>query len=116
MLKEKIEEVNELIRKRVLDGDYEFVSCDEYVAKLCLDSIAIDLWIANDKTKNCRVWNFYSQGDQDINFSTDKERVKVWYDVSPFVEKYRKEKLKKEKLELIEQLKSEIDGYEAQDD
>lgn len=119
MLKEKIAEVNEIIREKILDGDYKFISCTEYIAKVKVeDEVDVELWIGNNPRRHFGVYKFdlMPYENSSFSFKSNEDRLKGWSFLKPFVEKYRKEKLKKEKLELIEKLQSEVDGYGVEND
>ena len=46
-LKDKITEVTDHIREALVSNEFEFISSDEFRAKVSIDSVRIELWISN---------------------------------------------------------------------
>lgn len=105
-------DVANYFRNKVLTGDYEFVKCSDRTADIIIDGkYTLQLWIANDPKNH---FGFYSPpfsvGHDFIQLRTQKERLQGWKHLKPFVENYRNNTLKREKLKEFERLKKELEA------
>ena len=108
----KLTEIGDYFKHKIISGDFKFISCDEYTAKVIIDERHdFQLWISNDPKEH---FNFYSSSfllDKAIDylrFTTEKQRLAGWRKIKPHVKNYRKTILKKEKQKEIDRLKKEI--------
>lgn len=117
-LKEKIEEVNNLIKEYIINGEFEFITCNEHTAKIKIENeFFIELWIANDPKYSFEVWrdtlSIIERGEEETKiFKTQKDRLAGWQKIKPFVENHRRKVLKRQKQKQINRLKKELEQLE----
>lgn len=111
-IEEKLKEVGKYFKDKVIAGDYEFLECTEYVAKIRIDGkYKFMLWIANEIKI---MLNFYTYSDKEndlfkeMTFETQAERIAAWKKLKPFVIEYKQNQLKAENLNRIQQLQNEL--------
>ena len=112
---EKIEEISNHFKKQLLSGNFKFIKCNEHIADIEIDGFDLQVWIANTPKDN---FDFYeSRFSSNVYFrskvfKTQKERIKGYKMVKPFIEKYKKDVLKKQKISELKKLQKEIEKYE----
>lgn len=114
-LEEKIKEIGDYCKSKVLNNEYEFVKSDEYNATIKIDNFHFKIWIANNPKLHLDFSEFiFEQNFKDkiSVFKTQKDRLKVWKTLKPLVIRYRNEFLIKEKLAELEKLKESIQKIE----
>ena len=109
---EKLNEIAEYFKQKLLSGDFEFVSCDEYAAKIIIDKkYDMHVWIANSHENNCDFY-FYSSLKTWIEppfiFKTKKERLAAWKHIKPHVQKYTSNEIERVKREKIDKLQEQL--------
>lgn len=111
-IKEKFDALFIEIDKKVLAGDFTFISCSQYTAILEVDGIEIGYWIANDPKENFRLYEFDECSVKSDKFksalTTQENRLAAYEKVKPFVLEYKQNKLAKLKEEQIKKLQSEL--------
>ena len=112
-VEQKLKEVADYFKKKIIDGDFEFKSCGECTATITIDGKHdIKLWIANDPKYNFEIYDMTLitlNSNELLKFKTQKERLAGWRQVKKHVEAYRKEVLRKQKEEELERLKKELE-------
>lgn len=112
-IEKTLNEISNYFESKIINGDFEFISCGEYVAKVMVDDkYNLDLWIANNPKNNFR---FYFNLDNVFqnsfkSFETEKARLDGWNALKPFVKKYKEEELRLLKQKEIEKLTKEIES------
>jgi hypothetical protein len=108
-IKQKLSDVSQYFINKLIDGEFELVSCDKYTAKVKIDTFIFELWISNDPPENLNFQFFSIDGGEDlIKFESDDQRVKVWDQIKPLVLKYKKEVMIKKKQEELRQLEEDM--------
>lgn len=107
-IENKINEISLYFRNKMIIGDYEFISCDDYKATIKVDKYEFDLWIANVIEVNLSIYPANSIITNDIIFRDAEDRLKVWDSLEPYVKSYRKKK----KIEELKELRDKIEGLE----
>lgn len=121
MISEKLKEVGCLIKEKVLNGEYELISCSKATALILLEEGQnIELWIANEPKYNFDIYNSNFLTDfginiPNLNFNTQKERLKAWRAFKPKFEQYCNTKSKREKQKKINRLRKELEELERED-
>jgi hypothetical protein len=112
---EKIKEVAEYFKAKIISGDFEFKSCRDCIATVVIDEkYEFLLWINNDHKEDFSIhfgsmfWDYTSEL---LRFKTQKERLTGWKQVKPYVEEYKKKVLKREKQKEFNRLKKELENY-----
>ena len=109
----KLQEVADYFKKKIIDGDFEFIKCDEYKATIKIDGEhEVKVWIANDPKYNFEIYDsalITRNSAELLKFKTQKERLAGWRQVKKHVEAYRNNILKKQKEEELERLKKELE-------
>lgn len=108
---EKLNEIAEYFKQKLLSGDFKFVSCNEYTAEIIIDEkYDMHVWIANSH-KNCDFY-FYSSLKTWIEppfmFKTQKERLAAWKQIKPHVQKYIGDEIERVKREKIDKLQEQL--------
>jgi hydrogenase maturation factor HypE len=116
-IKEKFDALFIEIDKKVLAGDFKFISCSEYVAILEVDGIEIGYWIANDPKESFTIYEFDECPVKDGHFksalTTQEKRLAAYGKVKPFILEYQQNKLAKQKEEQIKKLQSELEKLKS---
>lgn len=105
MMEDKLRDIGTYIVQKITDGQYEFISCNEHVAKISIEGIEFLLWIAN--FDNFRLYS-YVESDQQIFtkyavFSKKKKALAV-QKLKSLVENYQYQ----EKLKQLKELQKDI--------
>ena len=112
MIEEKIKEVENYFIDKVVNGDYEFIGCNEHVAEIVIDKkYLFELWIAN----GAEHFKFYGQiipGKKDLCFRNAKQRNTARKIMMEIVKNHRKKVVKVEKEQQIKKLKRELKRME----
>lgn len=106
----RLQEIGEYLKEKVTSGDFDFIDCDEHTARIKIEGKVLEVWIANNPQKDFEfhLGFFESPVLGDYVKFTKKERLAGWKKVKPFVEKYRRNELKKEKIKQLQELEEEI--------
>jgi hypothetical protein len=108
-IEDKIKEVSDYFKEKLLEGDYKFIKCNEHKATVQIDNkYMVDLWTANDIKRYLDVYEPGSILSNEISFNSEKERIKVWGHLEPYV----LDNLKKERIKDLKLLKAEIERLE----
>lgn len=115
MTQEKIQqyltEIGEYFKSKLIAGEFEFVSCNEYVAKIKIDGHPFLIWIANKPSTSLRFYSYHNfedslfRGYLELN---ENERTESWSNLKPHVNSYKRETLIKEKREELKKLEQEL--------
>jgi len=93
------------LKNQLLAGEWEFVSCDEYVAYLDIEKTIVQIWIAN-QPKNCQIYfnddGFFTVIGEHLKFETEEESVKLFEMLEPHILDYREKERKERKARLLE--------------
>jgi len=110
---DKLKEVGNYFKAKLLEGDYEFIKCSDYTAEILIDKkYKFEVWIANVPKDN---FQFYRGGitgedaEDFLRFTTQKDRIKAYSKIKNFVKDYQNGKLKREKMAQFEKLKKELE-------
>ena len=104
----KIKEVAEYFKGKLLKGEYEFIEADEFRANVKIDKHILRIWIANGK-RNLKVDNVGVLFDEYLTFNSEEEETKIWDSINPLVV----EEKKKLRIERLKSLKAEIEELEG---
>ena len=107
-IENKINEISLYFRNKMIIGDYEFISCNDYKATIKIDKYEFDLWIANLIEVNLNIYPANSIINNDIIFRGAEDRLKVWDSLEPYIKSYRKKK----KIEELKELRDKIEELE----
>ena len=108
MLKEKINELGDVIRQLVLNGEYKFISCNNRLATILLENeFKVKIWVGNQE-HSLTIHRHDLVGDNSIYFESDEDRLKVWEELKPCLKQHVKDELKKAEESHIEQLKRDL--------
>ena len=101
-IQEKLQEINEYIEKKILKGDFEFISIDdrEISHDIKIDGITVSLWTYS----NCENLQIMTIGEG----YTFKKHSEVRNIVKPVIDKHIKENIIKEKEAELKKLKSDL--------
>ena len=107
-IEKKINEISDYFKNKILAGDFDFIKCDECTARILIDNkYKFELWIANTPKYNFRI---HGQSIDTTIFNTEfknqKERIKGYSKVKPFIQKGLDENKQKE----IEALKQQLEN------
>lgn len=109
-IEQKLTEITDYLKQKVLDGDYEFLSSDRHTAKVKIDGLyEIRLWIANIPKKHFALYDasfIVETKSKLLKFNSDKDRLKAYNNLKVFIEKDKKRQLKELKQDLELQLKN----------
>jgi len=110
---EKLKEIGNYFKQKVIDGSFEFVSSGAHTAEIIIDGkYHFNLWIANDPKGNFDFYDSYflvNNSTEFMRFKTQKERMAGWKQIKPHVIKYKKTVLKREKQKEFNRLKKELE-------
>lgn len=113
MIKQKLEEIGTYFKTKVINGEFEFVSCGLHTATIEIDGYKFQLWITNEIKNNFDFHRDDMFGNETLiesfKFSTQKERMQAWKQLKPFIVKYQNTIALKEKQEELKKLKNEIE-------
>jgi len=115
-IEEKLKEIGDYFKQKVLEGDYKFIKCGEHTATILVNGVYVfELWIGNNPRDN---FNFYNTYGKDLIYSylcltTQKERIKCWSKLKPHINSYKSTILKREKQREINRLQKEIANLES---
>lgn len=106
MISEKINEVKQYFADKLLEGNYEFISCDYYTATINIEGYELAVWISNDQRKTL---GFFEPCKHSIfmpeeTFDSDEKRSIAWEILKPKVIEYKKQKYLSEKEKIDEQI------------
>lgn len=107
-MEEKINEVENYFKNKLLNGEYEVVKQTEHVLTVSIDNLYIfNIWIANMQYPESR--DLYSGAYNYMHFElTKKEKTKLHNMLKDEVIRYNKDILLAKKLEELEILKKEL--------
>lgn len=112
-IEKTLKEVAGYFKDKLFEGEFKFLECGGCTARILIDDkYEFDLWIANEPKNN---FDFYEgslaliNAGEFIKLKTQKERLKGWRQIKPFVNAYRNDVLKKDKLKKLDELKKEIE-------
>jgi hypothetical protein len=112
-IEDKIKEVAEYFRQKVLTGDYMFVSCSEHTAEILVDEkYKFSLWIANEPKMSFDFYepNFLIEDPIELlTLKTQKERLQGWKHIKPYIKDHKNKVLKREKQKQFNRLKKELE-------
>jgi hypothetical protein len=103
----KIKEVAEYFKGKLLEGEFKFIQADDFRAAVEIDKHLLNIWIANGKW-NLNVDNVGVLIGKYLTFSNEEEVSKIWGLINPLVV----EEKKKLRLERLKRLKAEIEELE----
>jgi len=113
-IEESIKEISNYFKQKVFDGEFEFIKCDIHTAKIKVDDkYVFTIWIANEPKYSC---DFYEGslvsfgGERILKLTTQKDRLKLWKQVKPYVKDHKENILKKEKQAEINRLQKELEN------
>lgn len=111
-IEEKLKEVGKYFKDKVIAGDYEFLECSEFTAKIRIDGkYNFLLWITNEIEHDFDFYT-YSHKENDLfkemTFETQAERLDAWKKLKPFLFEYKQNQLKAENIKKIQQLQNEL--------
>jgi hypothetical protein len=107
-MKEKIIEVQNYFKNRIINGEYEFLKCDEFKAVISVDGFIFNLWIANGLV-GFKFWEITSdEYFMRLPEMNENERIMAWISIEPLVIYHRYSVLRAEKLAKLESLKKEL--------
>ena len=110
-IENKLYEISEYFKSKLLTGDYEFIECGSCTAKILIDGkYTIEAWIANDPKTSFDFYDHHLSGLKLTGLSTQKERVTGWDHIKPHIQQYKTIALKEAKLKQIIQLEKEIES------
>lgn len=107
-IQEKIQEVHSYFIDKIIKGEFTFIECDEFEAKISVDGYTLFLWISGGKFSldfvgiNERIEDFFPYLPEDC-------REGVWDTLYPMIKRYRQEILIKKKEEELKRLKEELE-------
>ena len=106
-IKGQLERLGKDLENAVINGNFEFISCDRQIATIKIDSVQFELWIANNPAND---FGFYSNFLEvaPFSFTTDETRLKGWGAIKKYVDAIAKEI----RLKQIEKLQKELENYE----
>lgn len=113
-------ELGHYFKEKILAGDYELVSAGNATATIRIDQeFEFQLWIANRPECDFDVYfvepleskgvNFVLMGKY-MKFKTQKERLKGWRQLQPFLEGKRQQEKLKTKQRLLKELEELENG------
>lgn len=115
-LKEQLEDLIKQADAKLLAGDFTFLECGMHTAKVQIDGLQFEYWIANTPKDN---FEMHAYGLNSILgnkpeglFTTQQAKIKGYRMLKPHIDKFRKKTLLNEKLSKLEELKKEIEKLE----
>ena len=112
-MEDKIKEVQEYFVTKMINGDFEFVSYDEYCVSIIIDGkYSFELWIAN-KVSYLHLSNADSMKPNFMQLELKENQSNfIWEHLMPHIDQYNRTVVRTKKLKQIEELKKEVDEYE----
>lgn len=111
MIKQKLTEVGNYFKNKVIEGDFEVISMDNEIMVIEIDGYKFNLWIPNGEYFFKFYWlsgiGFEFPFKAEFNF-TDEEKTAAWEVVQKTIEE-QKETAKQQR---IDELKRELEGLE----
>ena len=109
-MKEKIKEVQDYFKKKLLSGQFKVTEISEHLLHITIDgNYTFCIWVGNPNLPNTRDQH---STDCDNNFIhlnlNQKERITLHSRTKKIVSKYRKDVLVKEKRNKIKKLEREL--------
>ena len=114
-IEEKLKEVGEYFKEKILEGDYTLLTADSATAHIVIDDLYnFNLWIANEPKDDFRIYTAWPDDNiLVVKFNSQKERLQGWRKIKPMLEKYNNDIAKEQKRKQIKQLQKDIDKIEA---
>jgi hypothetical protein len=111
-IQNSIQEVADYLKTKVLSGEYEFLTCNDYAAKVLIDKeFAVNIWITGNHKTDCGIYcHDFENGimGSRILFTSQEQRSQAWKNIKPHVIKYKETILKSEKEASIKRLTKEL--------
>ena len=112
-IEEKLKEVGEYFKSKILDGDYKLLKVDAVTAEVIInDKYPFKLWIAGIPAADLKIYTPLGEPEalnDTIKFSSIKERCLVWKSLKQMVTTYNNEIALKVKMAQIKALQKGID-------
>lgn len=106
-MEEKIQEVEQYFRNKLISGDYVVESVDAYIWSVLVDNKYIfHLWVANGEP-HCEINNTLNKSYMYLKLSVD-DRRKLWDNLNPLMVEYNETTVLDEKRKQFEALKIEL--------
>ena len=110
-LEKALNEIRSYLAGKLLNGDYEFISCTEHTCLIKIDGYELYVWIYGNPIDSLSFYDFSDKVLFNNNtFETNLERSKAWDKLKPHVIAYKNEQLRKEKEEIIRILENELNN------
>ena len=113
-IQEKLKEVQEYFKAKLLSGEFEIISVRECVAVVVIEGCIFSVWIAN----SCLSRGLYESAENAVLFELEQdEKAQLDGVITPLVSEYRILERRSisdiEKAEMINKLKQEIAELEG---
>ena len=113
-LNERLQELGVYLKGKLLNGDYEFIKCKDCTATVKIDNeYLFDVWIANDPKLSFDFYDtdfIFKNTREKFEFTNQKDRLKAYSKMKPFITEHRKTVLKREKQREFNRLKKELES------
>ncbi|MDD4515683.1 hypothetical protein [Massilibacteroides sp.] len=109
-MKDKITEIENYFKNKLLSGEFKIISINEYTLELIIDcEYTFNIWIGNYNIPETR--KIYKSMISFMNIElTDTQAKKLHYILSPEIRKYKNEILLEQKKKELEKLQKEINN------
>jgi hypothetical protein len=111
-IQEKINEIGEYFRNKLLTGDYEFIDYNEYVSRIKIDNNYIfNVWVTGNPENN---FDFYTYIDTEkpvmsgMKFTSNKDRLDAYKIMKLRMDKYRDTIIREEQEREFARLKKAL--------
>lgn len=97
------------LNKEIYAGNFEFLSCNEYTAKVIVEGKEVEIWIANSQ-EHCELHsvNIKEEITSQNDLIPKEEKVKLSLMLMEHCNRYKREKLIKQKESELEWLKNSL--------
>jgi hypothetical protein len=107
-IQEKLTEIGNYFKTKLINGDYEFISSNKYTAKLLFEKgIKLDVWIGNGE-KHLQFYNAFIITNEFMRLKNINDIKKAWEVLSPKINEFKIKLNREEKMQLLEKLKKEL--------
>lgn len=111
-MKDKIQEVHDYFKNKIINGDYKssgLVKNEASPVKVIVDDeYLFDIWIGNG-ADYFDVGGIFGEAFMELQF-TPAEKKKAYNNISSIIKDTYVQKVRQEKLEIYERLKKEFEG------
>lgn len=110
-IEKTLTELGDYFKQKLINGEFEFISCNEYTAKIIIDDKKLAVWIAGEVKDYLEFYYehmFTTIHFEDLKFTNQKDRIKAYRTIKPMIISYKNDILMKQKKAELKQITNEI--------